>query len=195
MVCQAMPLRLEKRLVLEPDAPVLHVRYTLTNFGPAALPCMLKLHPALAIEEGDEIELPECDVEPVALEFSRIAGRNGTTRWPEVEDAHGAPVRRNRAQAATSGLREFIYCSGLSDGRCGVRNPRTGSYFQLIFERSDFPFVWVLQSYGGFNGHYVLLLEPSTGKPYDLRDAIAEDTALWVPADSTRALDVRVRVD
>lgn len=195
MVCEAMPLRVEKRLVLEPDAPVLHLRYTLTNFGASALPCMLKLHPAIAIEEEDDIELPDCNVEPVALEFSRIAGRDETTRWPEVESEGGTRVRIDRAQPAASGLREFVYCSGLAEGRCGVRNARTGSHFQLMFERSAFPFVWVLQSYGGFHGHYVLLLEPCTSKPYDLREVIAEDTALWVPHDATRTLDLSVRVD
>jgi hypothetical protein len=196
MRARSMPLRLEKHVRLEADAPLVHLRYRITNAGESSLPCMLKLHPALAIEEGDLIELPACSVEPVAPGFGRVtAARSGPTRWPWGEDAAGGRVRLDRALPASSGAREFVYCSHLEEGRCGVRNTRTGSRLQLTFDRSDFPFVWVFQSYGGFNGHYVLMLEPCTSKPYDLRDAIAENTALWIPRQSDRTLQLTLQID
>lgn len=193
--CQTVPVRLEKLLVLEPDAPVLHMRYRMTNLGSSPVPCMLKLHPALAIEEGDEIDLPDCNVEAVAIEFSRLIGREGKTRWPDGRAADGGTVRLDRTRPADSGLREFVYCSSLEEGRCGVRNARTGSRLSFAFDRAAFPFVWVFQSYGGFNGHYVLMLEPCTSKPYDLREVIARDTAFWLGRDTMRTLDLSLHVD
>lgn len=192
MDCKRMPVRLEKQLALDADAPVLSLRYRMTNMGDAALPCMLKLHPALAIEEGDEIDLPRCDVEAVSLAFSRLIGRAGKSRWPEAAGPDGEPVRLDRALPAASAAREFVYCSRLDEGRCGVRNARTGSALEFAFDRTAFPFVWVFQSYGGFNGHYVLMLEPCTSKPYDLRDVIAEDRAFWLARDTMRTLTLTV---
>lgn len=194
MDCERVPIRLEKQLVLDPDAPVLNLRYRMTNLGDSALPCMLKLHPALAIEEGDQIELPRCNVEAVALGFSRLIGQAGTTRWPTAVDTDGETVRLDRTLPAASEAREFVYCSRLEEGRCGVRNARTGSTLQFSFDRTAFPFVWVFQSYGGFNGHYVLMLEPCTSKPYDLLEAIAQDTAFWLAADTMRTLALRISV-
>lgn len=194
MTCASVPVRLEKALHLEPDAPVLHLRYRIANLSLERLPCMLKLHPALAIEEGDQIELPGCTVEAVAPDFSRLIGDATPSRWPEARAADGSPVRLDRTLPEATQSREFIYCSELEEGRCGVRNARTGSVFQLEFDRADFPFVWVFQSYGGFQNHYVLMLEPSTGKPYDLNEAIAQNNALWLPPESERTLDITLNV-
>ena len=194
LTCKSVPVRLEKALRLEPDAPVLHLRYRIVNLGTQSLPCMLKLHPALAIEEGDQIELPGCNVEAVAPDFSRLIGSTTPSRWPEAQAADGSPVRLDRTLPVATQAREFIYCSELEEGRCGVRNARTGSRFQLEFDRADFPFVWVFQSYGGFQNHYVLMLEPCTGKPYDLNEVIAQNNALWLAPESERTLDVSLSV-
>ncbi|UXY16309.1 DUF4432 family protein [Chitiniphilus purpureus] len=193
--CKTVPVRMHKRLALAPDAPELRLRYRFTSLAAEPLPCLLKLHPALAIEEGDEITLPECDVEPVALGFSRLIGRDGVTRWPGASAADGSPVRLDRTLPAASGLREFVYCANLGEGRCGVRNARTGSHLQLHFDTADFPYVWLFQSYGGFNGHYVLMAEPCTGKPYDLNDVIRQGRALWLAPGATRTLEVTLRID
>ena len=194
LACTSVPVRLEKTLRLEPDAPVLHLRYRIVNLSADALPCMLKLHPALAIEEGDQIELPGCTFEAVAPGFSRLIGSAAPSRWPEARAADGSPVRLDRTLPRATQAREFIYCSELKEGRCGVRSARTGSLFQLDFDRADFPFVWVFQSYGGFRDHYVLMLEPCTGKPYDLNDVIAQNNALWLAPESERMLDVTLEV-
>lgn len=194
LACTSVPVRLEKELRLERDAPVVHLRYRVVNLTAARLPCMLKLHPALAVEEGDQIELPGCTVEAVAPSFSRLIGQAAPSRWPEARAADGSLVRLDRTLPRTTQAREFIYCSELEEGRCGVRNARTGSLFQLEFDRADFPFVWVFQSYGGFQDHYVLMLEPCTGKPYDLNEVIAQNNALWLPPGGERTLEVTLEV-
>ena len=194
LACTSVPVRLEKALRLEPDAPVVHLRYRIVNLSAEALPCMLKLHPALAIEEGDQIELPGCTVEAVAPDFSRLIGSAARSRWPEARAADGRIVRLDRTLPRATQAREFVYCSELDAGRCGVRNARTGSLFQLEFDRADFPFVWVFQSYGGFQNHYVAMLEPCTSKPYDLNEVIAQHNALWLAPESERTLDVTLGV-
>lgn len=97
--CRTVPVRLEKLLVLEHDAPVLHMRYRMTNLGSSPVPCMLKLHPALAIEEGDEIDLPDCNVDAVAIEFRLLIGRKGKTRRAAAGRRADRQHRVDRSQA------------------------------------------------------------------------------------------------
>lgn len=192
--CQSVPVQFEKRLTLADDAPELQIEYRFTNHGVSTLGTLLKLHPAIAIEEGDEIRVPDCDVEAVALGFSTLIGQPGLSRWPHGRDPNGDQVPLDRALPAASQAREFIYCSNLGEGRCGVYNPRTDSTLELAFDTAEFPYVWLFQSYGGFDGHYVLMLEPCTSKPFELSEVIAADTALWLAPDFPRALSLTLSV-
>src|SRR5262249_12966587 len=153
------------------NEPRFSIEYFLNNQCDEELPFLLKIHPALAIEEGDEVLLPECSAEAVDLGFSQIIGKPGKTKFPTAIDANGRRVHLNRALTRESRLREFFYCSDLASGECGVKNQRTGSMLRFEFDRKQFPYVWVFQSFGGFNGHYVMMLEPCTTLPYDLMEA------------------------
>lgn len=169
--CESLPVVVEKTVGLDPHRGSFQISYRFENLSGDVLPFLFKAHPALAIEEGDELLLPECEVEPVELGFSRIIGKMETTRFPLALDSRGGPVSLNRALGAETEAREFFYCSALKSGVCGLFNRRTGTRLQIKFDIASFPFVWVFQSYRGFRGHYVMILEPSTTKPYDLLTA------------------------
>lgn len=192
--CVTLPVTVEKQLRLRPDRAELEVSWSLLSRAAVRLPYMLKLHPALNIEAGDRIELPPCSVEPVDTGFSRLIGQPGLSQWPWGRGGDGSPVRLDLAHPVQSGLREFIYASNLSQGRCALRHAASGSCFELLFDRSDFPFVWVLASYGGFDGRQLLLLEPCTSKPWDLGEAMQRGTAAWLRPGEERHYRVRVLI-
>lgn len=174
--CQTVPVRVEKTIQLDEVNPTLQIDYTFENLSDQLVSFLFKQHAAIAIETGDEIVLPDCLVEPVVLDFSRIIGREGKTRFPFALDADGNTVRLNQIPDRYSQLQEFYYCSELERGQCGIRNPQSRSALMMNFELADFPYVWVFQSYGGWNDHYVLVMEPCTTMPYDLEIASQQGT-------------------
>ena len=69
---------------------------------------------------------------------------------------------------------DFYYGTGLSAGWCALTDGVTQSGFGLSFDPDVFRSVWVFGAYGGWRNHYTTILEPCTGYPYRLEDAIAQ---------------------
>lgn len=46
----------------------------------------------------------------------------------------------------------------------------------MKFDTASFPYVWMFQSYGGWRGHYVVVVEPCTTLPSDLEEACRNGT-------------------
>ena len=43
--------------------------------------------------------------------------------------------------------------------------------FEYRFDTGVFPYAWYFASYGGFDGHYVAILEPCTTMPLSVNEA------------------------
>jgi hypothetical protein len=74
---------------------------------------------------------------------------------------------------AINGNCEFLYLYELSAGRLGWRRPGSGLFFTYHFDRRIFPYAWLFQSFGGFDGHYTSILEPCTAMPISVPQAAA----------------------
>ncbi len=174
--CRTVPVSVEKVIRLDATQPEAEIQYRFQNRSGETIPFLLKQHAAIAIEAGDEILLPDCLVEPAFLEFSKIIGRQEKTRFPKAFAADGTEVDLRYTPPPSSKLQEFYYSSDLATGQCGIRNARSRSSLLMTFDTSDFPYVWVFQSYGGWQDHYVLVLEPCTTMPSDLDVAYSNGT-------------------
>lgn len=174
--CQTVPVTVTKTITLDPQAAQFHLEYQLQNRSDEAVPFLLKQHAAIAIDAGDEILLPHCLIEPVTLDFSTIIGKTEKTFFPKAYNAAGELIELQRIPAPDSQLQEFYYSSNLDKGECGIHNVQTRSSLIMRFETSDFPYVWVFQSYGGWQNHYVVVMEPCTTIPYDLEVAYHNGT-------------------
>ncbi|MDX2097899.1 MAG: DUF4432 family protein, partial [Leptolyngbyaceae cyanobacterium bins.59] len=168
------------------------IEYFFENQSRDRIPFLLKQHAAIVIEAGDEILLPDCMIEPVALEFSKLIGQPGKSRFPSAIDANGKKIQINTIPPASSQLQEFYYCSELAIGECGIRNQATQSALKMKFDSADFPYVWVFQSYGGWKNHYVLVMEPATTIPYDLEVACQNGTVAYLEPDAIQQRRLRV---
>jgi hypothetical protein len=50
----------------------------------------------------------------------------------------------------------------------------------MTFDTTDFPYVWMFQSYGGWRDHYVIVVEPCTTMPFDLEEACRQHTVAYL---------------
>lgn len=193
LTCQTVPVKVEKTIRLENTE--IELSYEFKNLSDQRVAFLFKQHAAIAIEPGDEIILPDCEIEPVVLEFSRMIGQPGKTKFPTAIDKNGEVVYLNRTPARSSGLQEFYYSSGLPIGQCGVRNPRSRSSLMMNFNLNDFPYVWMFQSYGGWNEHYVMVMEPCTTMPYDLEIAEKNGTIATLEPYQIQYRQLKVKLD
>lgn len=174
--CQTVSVAVKKTIQLDADRPEASLVYEFHNQSEQHIPFLFKHHAAIAIEAGDEILLPDCWVEPAFLEFSKIIGQPGKTRFPEAIAANGEAVDLRVMPPPSSQLQEFYYTSELAQGFCGIRHQRSQSSLLMTFDPADFPYVWMFQSYGGWQGHYVVVVEPCTTLPSDLDAACRNGT-------------------
>lgn len=189
--CRTVPVAAEKSIFLKDDG--LSIRYLLQNLSAESLPFLFKLHPALAIEPGDEILLPPCTIEPVDTGFSTIIGRAERTIFPAAYDTNGKEIQVNMVPGPDAGKQDFFYATSLSEGWCALRNNRTGNALTMTFDRNHIPYVWVFQSYGQWKSHYVLILEPCTNVPYDLNTALTNTTCAVLAPEERREMTITVR--
>lgn len=191
--CKTVPVSVEKTIRL--DNTQAHIEFQFHNKSDETIPFLFKHHPAIAIEAGDEILLPDCLIEPVALEFSTLIGRAQKTHFPKAFAADGQEIDLQHIPPRSSKSQEFFYSSDLAKGECGIRNARSGNALVMTFDTADFPYVWVLQSYGGWRDYYVLVMEPCTTIPYDLDVACQNGTAAQLKPKElqTRTLTVRIQ--
>lgn len=192
--CQTVPVRVEKTIQLHETAPEAQIEYRFQNHSNETVPFLLKQHAAIAIEAGDEILLPDCLIEPAFLEFSKIIGQPGKTRFPKAIAADGREIEVQYIPPRDSQLQEFYYSSELAVGQCGIRNSRSGSALIMNFDTTDFPYVWVFQSYGGWRDHYVLVMEPCTNIPSDLEIACQNGTAAQLQPQEIQRRSLSLRL-
>ena len=167
--------RVERRIVLEADATQLRIAMTLWNDGPAPLDFLWKLHPALAIHADSRIDLPARTVLTDPGFRDRLAVER--FQWPFASDHRGAPVDLRQVPPSSAATCDFYYAVELNAGWCALTDTRARAGFALAFDPAVFRSVWVFGAYGGWRGLYTTILEPCTGYPYRLEDAIAGGTA------------------
>ncbi|GAA6619033.1 hypothetical protein [Scytonema sp. NUACC26] len=194
LTCQTVPVQVEKTITLDEERAKATINYLFKNQSEETIPFLFKQHAAIAIEEGDEVLLPDCFIEPAVLEFSKIIGRQEKTCFPKAFAVNGSEVNLQQIPPRSSQLQEFYYSSQLATGQCGIRNLRSASTLLMSFDTVDFPYVWVFASFGGWQNHYVLVLEPCTNIPYDLEIACRNGTSALLPPKSSQLRSLTVEL-
>ncbi len=132
---------------------------------------------------GDVIDCPARRAQVVDLAYSRF-GTLDPFPWPHIEG------KRADIVPAQNGTMDFFYLFDLEAGRIAwrrapfdagsdtpglLRVPPPGRLkFEYTFDTGVFPFAWLFASYGGFDGHYTVVLEPCTAMPLRVGDAIRD---------------------
>jgi hypothetical protein len=71
-------------------------------------------------------------------------------------------------------MMDFFYLFDLSTGEMFWRRPGAGLKFGYRFDTRVFPYAWLFASYGGFLGHYTIILEPCTTMPMSVNEAAGQ---------------------
>ncbi len=157
-------LDVTKRVSLRDDGPWLDLDYTIVNRSAARRVFLWRLHAALSIEPGDRIVCPARRAVAADPAWSRSGGA-APFAWP---DGPRGPADLVPERDDTT---EFLFLHDLQDGRVGLRRPRAGCELSITFDPGVFPYVCLFASYGGFDGHMTVVLEPSTAMPLSVVEA------------------------
>jgi hypothetical protein len=155
-----------RRMSLADDKPTVHFQYRISNPTDAARHFLWNFHAPLAVEPGDVIECPAEKARVADLSWSRHRSLD-TFNWPVIEGQAANVVR------AKDGTCDSFHLYELREGRMAWRRPAQGLTFAYRFDTRVMPYASMWASYGGFDGHYTVLLEPSTAITNRLSETIA----------------------
>jgi galactose mutarotase-like enzyme len=173
-------LSYQREMRLSLDSPRVELVYTLSNETSEPRHFLWKLHAALAIEPGDVIDCPARKARVVDLAWSRRKTL-APFDWPLIQ-GHAANVI-----PPADGTMDFFYLYELAAGRVVWQRPSRGLTFAYEFDTAVFPFVWLFASYGGFDSHYTVILEPCTAMPMSVNEAAAQNQcSVLRPGESLR---------
>jgi hypothetical protein len=161
-------LAYEREMWPRPGEPWLDLRYRISNTTNQPRRFLWKLHAALAVQPGDMIDCPARLARIVDPAWSRFK-TEAPFEWPNIQ-GHVANV-----VPARDGTMDFFYLYDLAPGEIFWRRPAAGLKFGYRFDMSVFPYCWLFASYGGFLGHYTVVLEPCTAMPMSVNDAAAQN--------------------
>ena len=179
-------LRYERSMSLREDGPFLDCAYRITNLACEPRQFLWKLHAALAIQAGDVIECPARHAQVVDANYSRFKTL-APFAWPDIE---GKPAN---VIPPADGTMDFFYLFDLREGRIAWRRPNAGLEFTYEFDAQAFPFAWLFASYGGFLGHYTVVLEPCTAMPISVNEAALIKQCSVLQAGETFETRVTIR--
>ncbi len=170
-------VRLEKRIRLnagEPDK--IHFWHRLEHRGSSAFPFLWKLHPSFRISPDHRIDLPANRMK-LDFEYSSVVDTDEAEfEWPTCRDRKGNQLDMRIVPPQSAGSTLFSYGTGLKEGWFALTDRANDLGFAFRFSEEVFPTCWLFASFGGWQSHYCLLIEPCSGYPYRLEDAVRMKT-------------------
>jgi galactose mutarotase-like enzyme len=157
-------LSYERRMTLRSDSPIMDLHYRIVNETNEVRHFSWTLHAALAVEEGDRIDCSAKKAQVADPAYSRFASLDPFA-WPDIEG------QRADCVPAQNGTCDFFYLYDLQRGRIAWARASQQLRFEYRFDTSVFPFAMIFATYGGFLGHYTVLLEPCTAMPLSVNEA------------------------
>ena len=157
-------LRYERRMTLASNSHTINLDYHIENISGARREFLWKLHSALTIGAGDRIICPAHAAVVGDLEYSRWSSTQ-PFRWPYVEGQRADIVPEK------DGTMDFLYLYDLEEGRMAWESADGSLTFVYEFDLNVFPYAWMFASFGGFDDHYMAILEPCTTMPISVNEA------------------------
>ena len=193
------PFRIEKRVWLDPDRPILHLWERITNEGTTAQPYMWGHHPAFGapfLDGGCRLDVPAGSyLANEAVGAGSADASDGRVPWPKVTRPGGGESDLSKIPGPDAPISTMGYLLDLADGWYALSNPEMKLGVALTWPTSVFPCLWLWQELGGTQGYpwhgaaYVMGVEPHTSWPGSgLATAIEHGTARTLaPGESIEA--------
>lgn len=184
------PARLERTLELREDEPVLRARYRLTNLDVRPLPFLWGIHPSFGVTPAHRIDAPKGGMWVGVSSGPTMGAVGATYRWPMQADpgAVGGTRDVRRVLPASEAVFGGHWAIDLEDGWLALTDTVARRGVAIAFPVDIFPHAWLWQVYGGWRGHHHVCLEPWTGYPMQLEEALAAGRArVLEPGESLEA--------
>ncbi len=158
-------LTYRREMQLSEDSPGIISNYHIGNPTKEIRHFLWKLHAALLADPGDTVHCSAVYAKPADDAYTTCKSMEPFL-WPNADDVNKSVIPRS------NGSSEFLYLYGLTEGTLGFTGKQRHVYFNYSFDKTVFPYPWLFQSFGGFEGHEVTVLEPCTNMPILVNEAI-----------------------
>jgi hypothetical protein len=186
---RVLPTRFEKTILIAANEPFARIHYSFSNAGPSDFPFLWNIHPAMAISTHTWLDVPAQKGITDPWREEQFVG-NTTFQWPYAIDRQGREIDLRRVEPPEAGTADMHYLIEIDEGWYAVTDQAAQVGFALSFPKAVFPHIWLFRTFGGWRGLHTLILEASTGYPYDLEVAARNGTCRILAAHET--LDVEV---
>jgi hypothetical protein len=179
------PFRIERTMSLAPGEPFVRMRHRLTNIGTAPFRFIWGVHPGLPVGPATMIQIPaRTGVIQDSWPGDRLGASGATYPWPKRELTEPGPE--------PGGTWDMHYATDLEDGWLAVWDAQWQSGFGMTFPHDLFRCVWVWLVDGGWRGIRCVAVEPWTGYPGALDEAIAAGHARELPVGESLTAETRL---
>jgi hypothetical protein len=186
---RVLPTRFEKSIILTDGDPFVRIRYTYSNAGAESFPFLWNIHPAMAVSPHTWLDVPaERGITEDWRGEQFQADRE--FRWPFASSRAGTQIDLRCAEHAEANTADTRYLVDVREGWYAVTDRQAQVGFALRFPRVIFPHIWLFRTYGCWRGLYTLILEASSGYPYDLHVAAEQGTCGIMPAHGSLEVEV-----
>jgi hypothetical protein len=187
VVTPISPAEITRRITLEKGASSIRCDYEIRNLSGDVMKFLWKIHAAFEINDSCSLEIParRALVDP---RFQQLFD-DSAYEWPFARLKGANRVDMSRVRTADHNCT----CQYLTDLEAGVvkfRDGLRGVESSIAFPKSILNNVWLFLDYGGWRNSYTAAIEPSTGYPHDLAEAIR--TGHCASVDGNDKLSARV---
>jgi hypothetical protein len=166
------PALWERRLTLRAGSPAVELAYRIENTGYRPFDFNWGLHPVQAISPAHRFDAPARHAEVDEHGGGVLGNKGDRYEWPRFEE-----LDMRRALGPEADDFALHYLTELEDGWVACTDTAGARGFGLVFDRSLFSVVWLWLVYGGWRGYYQAIMEPWTGYPSPLAEAVAAGRA------------------
>jgi hypothetical protein len=165
-----------------------HLDFEIESQCPLPVDYLWGTHPALAITAGTRLIIP-ARVGIVSQSNNPSLGSPGEHYdWPLLKHEHGV-TDMSVVPDITAGISCGHYATELEDGWYAVEKDGTGIIYEFPVETCSCLWLWLV--YGGWRGYYHAILEPWTGYPVNLEQAVKDGRASHLMPGEKFAVTVR----
>ena len=162
------PARWERRLSLEAGSPTLRIHYRLENAGYRLFDFNWGIHPVQAITPAHRFDAPARTAEVDENGGGTLGVKGDTYEWP-----HFGELDVRQALPPETDAFALHYLTDLEAGWVASTDTDARRGFGLVFDRNLFSVIWLWLVYGGWRDYYQAIMEPWTGYPSPLAEAVA----------------------
>lgn len=187
------PVKALKTVSVDQRAPIVLMRHEITNLGPMDVDFLWGTHPAVAIDEHTILRIPAKQGIAAQCNDPQFDKPGQKYDWPIFETDSGR-VEMDRVQIAEANLCFGHYAVDLDAGWYAIEDSSTGEGFLVTFPLDKCPVLWLWLNYGGWRGHYHVIVEPWTSMPNVLSGAYEKKTSRCLRPGEVFEVEIRATV-